>query len=59
MALQYVTLLNPLRYAIDIAERVYLEGAGIGLLLPDLWPLALIALVTLSTASWMFRYRLT
>ena len=56
--LQYVTLINPLRYAIDIAHRVYLEGAGLGLLMPELWPLALIALVTLSGASWMFRHRL-
>jgi ABC-2 type transport system permease protein len=58
-ALQYLTLLNPLRYAIDIAHRVYLEGAGLELLFNDLWPLALIALVTLSAASWMFRNRLT
>jgi ABC-2 type transport system permease protein len=58
-ALQYVTLVNPLRYAIEIAERVYLEGAGLHLLVPDLWPLALIALVTLSAASWLFRTRLT
>lgn len=58
MLLQYVTLINPLRYAIDIAHRVYLEGAGLGLLIPELWPLALIALVTLSGASWMFRHRL-
>jgi ABC-2 type transport system permease protein len=58
VALQYVTLINPLRYAIEIAERVYLEGAGLDLLVPDLWPLALIALVTLSLASWLFR-RLT
>jgi ABC-2 type transport system permease protein len=55
--LQYLTLVNPLRYAIDIAERVYLEGAGFGQLLPDLWPLALIALVTLSAATWLFRHR--
>jgi ABC-2 type transport system permease protein len=59
LVLQYVTLLNPLRYAIEIAERVYLEGAGLQLLLPDLWPLALIALVTLPAAAWMFRRRLT
>ncbi len=52
---QYLTLLNPLRYAIDIAHRVYLEGAGIGLLMPDLWPMAVIAAVTLSTAAWLFR----
>jgi ABC-2 type transport system permease protein len=58
VVLQYVTLINPLRYAIDIAHRVYLEGAGLGLLIPELWPLAIIALVTLSGASWMFRHRL-
>jgi ABC-2 type transport system permease protein len=57
--LQYTTLINPLRYAINIAHRVYLEGVGLARLLPDLWPLAVIALVTLSTASWMFRHRLT
>jgi ABC-2 type transport system permease protein len=57
-ALQYATLLNPLRYAIDIARRVYLEGAGLDRLLPDLWPLAAIAVVTLSASSWMFRNRL-
>lgn len=58
-ALQYVTLVNPLRYAIEIAERVYLEGAGLYQLLPDLWPLAVIAVLTLSAASWMFRHRLS
>jgi ABC-2 type transport system permease protein len=57
--LQYVTLVNPLRYAIDLVQRVYLEGAGLGRLLPDLWPLAVLATVTLAAASWMFRHRLT
>jgi ABC-2 type transport system permease protein len=57
--LQDVTRLNPLRYAIEIAERTYLEGAGLDLLVPDLWPLAVIALVTLSASSWMFRHRLS
>ncbi len=57
--LQYLTLVNPLRYAIDIAHRVYLEGVGLGLLFPELWPLAVIAVVMLSAASWMFRHRLT
>ena len=57
--LQYFTLINPLRYAIDIAHRVYLEGAGLGLLFPELWPLAVMALVTLAAASWMFRHRIT
>src|SRR5438132_1169572 len=57
--LQYCTAINPLRYGIDIAHRVYLEGAGLDQLMPDLWPLAAIALVTLPVASWMFRHRLT
>ena len=57
-SLQYLTYINPLRYAIDIAHRVYLEGAGLRLLMPELWPLALIAAVTLPIASWMFRHRL-
>jgi ABC-2 type transport system permease protein len=57
--LQKCTAINPLRYGIDIAHRVYLEGAGLDQLIPDLWPLAIIAIVTLSVASWMFRHRLT
>jgi ABC-2 type transport system permease protein len=54
--LQYLTAINPLRYAIDITRRVYLEGAGLNLLLPDLWPLAVLAALSLSGASWMFRH---
>ena len=54
-SLQYFTLINPLRYAIDIAQRVYLEGAGAGVLMPDLWPLAAICAVTLAGASWLFK----
>jgi ABC-2 type transport system permease protein len=56
---QSLTLANPLRYAIDIARRVYLEGAGFEVLLPDLLPLVLIATLTLSASSWAFRHRLT
>ena len=57
--LQYLTLINPLRYAINIARRVYLEGAGFDLLIPEFWPLVVIATITLPIASWMFRHRLT
>jgi ABC-2 type transport system permease protein len=56
---QTATLLNPLRYAIDIAHRVYLEGAGVADLLPDLWPLAVIGVLTLAFSAWLFRHRLT
>jgi ABC-2 type transport system permease protein len=57
-AMQAFTTINPLRYAIDISHRVYLEGVGIERLLPDLWPLAVIAAVTLTAASWVFERRL-
>ena len=55
--LQDFTLINPLRYAIDLVHRVYLQGAGIDQLVPDLWPMAIIAAVTLTGAAWMFRNR--
>jgi ABC-2 type transport system permease protein len=53
---QYLTLANPLRFAIDIAQRVYLEGVGLDRLGADLLPLAITALITLSGAAWMFRH---
>jgi ABC-2 type transport system permease protein len=51
-------LINPLTYMIDISRRVYLEGIGLGRLVPDLWPLAVMAVVTLSIGSWVFNRRL-
>lgn len=56
--MQYLTLLNPLRYAIEMTQRIYLEGAGIGVLYNDMWPLMVIAAVTLPSAVWLFRNRL-
>lgn len=58
-ALRYFTLINPLKYAITITRRVYLEGAGFAQLLPDMLVLLAIAAVTLPVASWFFRNRLT
>ena len=56
---QYVTLINPLRYVISIIHRVFLEAASLRGIASDLWPLALIAVCSLSIAVWMFRRRLT
>jgi ABC-2 type transport system permease protein len=57
--LQSVMVINPLRYALDITKRVYLEGAGFVTLAPDFVPLVIIGLVTLTGAAWLFRRRLT
>jgi pyoluteorin transport system permease protein len=53
---QIVTQANPLRYAIDLAHRVYLEAATLGSLGDDLIPMAIIATLTLSGAAWLFRH---
>ena len=58
LALQWLTAINPLRYAIDITQRVYLEGAGFDRLGNDLIPLTLISAFTLGAGSWVFRQRL-
>jgi len=56
--LQTATRLNPLRYAVDLVRRVYLEGATLADLTHDILPLLIIAAVTLPLASWLFRNRL-
>ncbi|MCB2191996.1 MAG: ABC transporter permease [Deltaproteobacteria bacterium] len=55
---QKLTLLNPLRYFLVIVRSVFLEGADVSLLLPLYWPMAVIGVVTMFIASWLFRNRL-
>jgi len=57
--LQTAMIINPLRYALDLTKRVYLEGAGFIVLLSDFVPLVIIGSVTLTGAAWLFRRRLT
>ncbi|SET25779.1 ABC-2 type transport system permease protein [Nitrosospira multiformis] len=56
--LQTITLANPLRFAIDLMQRVYLEGADLSMVGYDLIPLLIMAVVTLPFAAWLFRNRL-
>jgi ABC-2 type transport system permease protein len=51
-------MLNPLRFAIELLQRVYLEGVGLATVWHNLIPLAVIAAVTLPLAAWLFRNRL-
>ena len=55
---QNLTLLNPLRYFMVILRSVFLEGTPFSLLLGQFWPMAVIALVTLTGAGWLFRHRM-
>jgi len=54
-AVQDITLINPLRYDVQAAREAFLQGADVHQLLPQLIPMAIIAIVSLLTASWLFR----
>ena len=56
--LQYLDWFNPLRHFIIIVKGVFLKDMGIQELLHPLWPLVVLAVITLSSADWMFRRRL-
>jgi ABC-2 type transport system permease protein len=55
--LQVVTLADPLRYYIAMIKGVFLKGMPTAMALSLIWPLAVIALVTLTAATWLFRHR--
>jgi ABC-2 type transport system permease protein len=57
-AVQYITFLDPLRYFLVVLRKTFLEGVPFEVLIPQLWPMALIGVVTLSLAGWLFRHRL-
>lgn len=56
-AVQALTLINPMRYFLVVVRGVFLEGATVGSLLSQYWPMALIAAINLAAASWLFRKR--
>jgi ABC-2 type transport system permease protein len=55
---QDLTYLNPMRYFLVVVRGVFLQGDGYAILANQFWPMALIALVTLSLAGWLFRHRM-
>ena len=57
--LQYVTYINPMRFAIEAIRRIYLEGAGIPVIAYTYLPMLAVAAVTLPLAAWLFRHKLS
>ncbi len=55
---QDLTFLNPMRYFLIIVRGVFLEGLPIEVLFNQYWPLALMGIITLSLAGWLFRHRM-
>lgn len=56
--LQYLTLLNPIRFFILLTRGIFLKGMGIADVTLNLIPLLIIAFITLSLASWTFKRNL-
>jgi ABC-2 type transport system permease protein len=56
--LQWLTLANPVRHYLVIVKGLFLKDMPASEVLRNLWPLAVIALLTLSAATWLFRRRL-
>ena len=50
-SLQMLTYADPLRFAIELVRRVYLEGAGWSDVYTEFWPMVAVALVTLPVAA--------
>jgi len=55
--LQTGTLANPMRYVVVALRKIFLQGAGVAEVWPEIWPMAVIAAVTLPAAAWLFRHR--
>ncbi len=57
-AVQLLTYIDPLRYFLVVLRKLFLEGAPGSILVHQLWPMALIGVLSLSLAGWLFRARL-
>lgn len=56
--LQYLTLLNPIRFFMLLSRGIFLKGMGIEDVVLNLIPLIIIAAITLTLASWTFKKNL-
>jgi len=56
--LQPLTLIDPMTYFTVISRGIFLKAMPAVEVLANLWPMALIAVVTLSSAAWLFGRRL-
>ncbi len=56
--LQPVALLNPLTHFLVIVRGVFLRDMPMALVVERIWPMAVIAVITLTAASWLFRRKL-
>jgi ABC-2 type transport system permease protein len=56
--LQTITYANPARYFLTIVQGLFLKAMPAAAVFHQLWPLLLIACVTLAASAWLFRARM-
>lgn len=56
--LQWFSHINPVRYFLVIVQGVFLKAMPAAAVFHQLWPLILIATVTLGASAWLFRARM-
>jgi ABC-2 type transport system permease protein len=52
--MQLISRISPATYVLDAVRRSIIDGASIGQLLPDLWPLLVMALIFIPLGLWGF-----
>ncbi len=55
--LQQADMINPVRHIVTALRNIFLGGADLWMVWPQVWPLLVIAAVTLPMAAWLFRRR--
>ncbi len=58
VTVQYLTLLNPLRYYLEILRGIFLKGLGINILWPQILTLLIIGISVITLSSLRFYKRL-
>jgi ABC-2 type transport system permease protein len=58
VAVQYLTYLNPIRYFIEIVRGIFLKGAGVGVLWPQMAALTVYGITVLSLSAMRFQKKL-
>ena len=56
--LQSATLINPIRHFLVILRGLFLKDMEWAVVAQSLWPMLLIAALTLPASAWLFRHRL-
>jgi ABC-2 type transport system permease protein len=58
VAVQYLTYLNPIRYFIEIVRGIFLKGAGVDVLWPQMAALTVYGITVLSLSAMRFQKKL-